>query len=183
MAVEAVFNKIASHIVEGIMVHDEMANAYDFLGLYGFAKCHDYHHLMETCAYRKIAHYYSTHYHKLLKIDTQVRQTIIPETWYKYSTMEVDVATKRNAVKDLMHKWVDWERATLKLYSEMRQELYNDGEVAAALELDCLICDVNDELVHAEKKLIKLETVNYDIGTIIGWQQPMYRKYKKSIKG
>jgi hypothetical protein len=52
----------------------------------------------------------------------------------------------------------------------MRQELYNLGEVAAASEIDCFIADVDDELVHAEKKLIKLETIGYDIGTIIGWQ-------------
>lgn len=183
MTIEEIFNKLASHMVEGIMVHDEMANAYDFLGLYGFSKCHDYHHLEETCAYRCLSHYYSIHYHKLLKVDTQVRQTIIPESWYKYTTMAVDTNTKRQAVKDMMNKWVAWERDTKKLYQEMRQELYNLGEVAAASEIDCFIADVDDELVHAEKKLIKLETIGYDIGTIIGWQQPMYKKYKKEMKG
>jgi len=30
--------------------------------------------------------------------------------------MDVDVNTKRNAVKDLMDKWVKWERDTKKLY-------------------------------------------------------------------
>ena len=179
MTIEEIFNKIASHMVEGIMIHDEMANAYDFLGLFGFAKLHDCQHLEETCAYRKLAHYYSTHYHKLLKIDTQVRQTIIPESWYKYTTMAVDVNTKRSAVKDMMGKWVKWEQDTKKLYQEMRQELCALGEVAAALEIDCFIKDVDDELVHAEKKFIKLETIGYDIGTIISWQQHMYKKYKK----
>lgn len=183
MAIDAVFNKVASHLVEGIMVHDEMANAYDFLGLYGFAKCHDYHHLMETCAYRAVSHYYSTHYHKLLTIDTQQRQTIIPETWRKYSTMDVDVATRRTAVKELMTKWVEWERETKKVFQEARQALYNEGEIAAALELDQLILDVDDELIHAEKKLIKLESIGYDITEIIDWQQPMYKKYKKAMKG
>ena len=83
----------------------------------------------------------------------------------------------------MMNKWVTWERDTKKLYQEMRQELYNLGEVAAASEIDCFIADVDDELVHAEKKLIKLETIGYDIGIIIGWQQPMYKKYKKEMKG
>ena len=183
MTTEEIFNKLASHMVEGIMIHDEMANAYDFLGLYGFAKCHDYHHFEETCNYRCLAHYYSIHYHKLLMIDTQSRQTLIPENWYKYSTMDVDTGTKRTAVKDLMKKWVEWERDTKKLYQQMKQELCNIGEVAAALKIDCFINDVDDELVHAEKKLIKLETIGYDINTIISWQQPMYKKYKKEIKG
>jgi len=52
----------------------------------------------------------------------------------------------------------------------MRQELITIGEVAAALELDKYILDVTDELKHAEKKLIKLETLGYDIGKIIDWQ-------------
>jgi len=63
----------------------------------------------------------------------------------------------------------------------MRQELSAIGEIAAALKLDCFICDVDKELIHAEKKLIKLETLGYDIGTIISWQEPMYNKYKKKI--
>jgi hypothetical protein len=69
MTVEEIFSKLASHMVEGIMIHDDMANAYDFLGLFGFAECHDYHHLEETKNYRCLSHYFSTHYHKLLKLE------------------------------------------------------------------------------------------------------------------
>ena len=178
MTVEEIFNKLASHITQGIMIHDDMANAYDFLGLCGFAKCHDYHHLEETKNYRCLSHYFSTHYHKLLKLEQLDQPKIIPETWHKYSTPDVDTNTKRNAVKDLMNKWVTWERDTKKLYQEMRQELCAIGEVAAALKVDCFICDVDEELVWAEKKWMKLETLGYDIGTILKWSSEMYKKYK-----
>lgn len=178
MTVEEIFSKLASHMVEGIMIHDDMANAYDFLGLCGFAKCHDYHHLEETKNYRCLSHYFSTHYHKLLKLEQLDQPKIIPETWHKYSTPDVDTNTKRNAVKDLMNKWVTWERDTKKLYQEMRQELCAIGEVAAALKIDCFICDVDEELVWAEKKWMKLETLGYDIGTILKWSSEMYKKYK-----
>jgi len=56
-------------MVEGIMYHDDMAKAYDFLGLSGFARCHDYHHICETKNYRKLSHYYATHFHKLIKLE------------------------------------------------------------------------------------------------------------------
>jgi hypothetical protein len=36
--------------------------------------------------------------------------------WHKYTTMDVDTNTKRNSIKDLMTKWVEWERSTKKLY-------------------------------------------------------------------
>ena len=179
MTVDEIFTKIASHMIEGMMIHDALTNAYDFLGLCGFAKCHEYHHLEETKGYTRLMHYYSTRYHKLLNIDKIPQPEIIPSTWYKYTTMDVDVNTKRQAVQTMMKKWVEWERDTKKLYQEMYHELYMINEIAAAEEIKYYISCVDEELEYAEKKLIKLETIEYNIGTIIGWQKPMYKKYKK----
>ena len=178
MTVEEIFNKLASHMVEGIMYHDEMAKAYDFLGLSGFAKCHDYHHICETQGYRKLSHYYATHYHKLIKLEQLNQPQIIPDNWYKYSTLEVDINTKRSAVKELMQRWVNQEKETKTLYQSMRQELCSIGEVAAALKLECFICDVDEELVWAEKKWLKLETTGYDIGVILSMSELLHKKYK-----
>lgn len=182
MTVEEVFNKIAAHMIEGIMYHDDMAKAYDFLGLYGFAKCHDYHHFEEEIGYRKLSHYYATHYFKLISLGEIPQPKIIPESWYKYTTMAVDSGTKRNAVKELMEKWVKWEKETKKLYEECFQELTNLREVAAASYIKKYLCDVDEELEHAQKKLIKLETIGYDIGTIISWQEPIKKKFEKALK-
>lgn len=179
MTVDEIFTKLASHMIEGIMLHDTLSNGYDFLGLYGFSKCHCYHHLEETKGYMCLMHYYSTHYHKLINIDKLPQPEIVPQTWYKYSTMDVDSNTKRQAVQSFVRKWVEWETATKKLYQEMYKELLDINEVATAEEIKCYICAVSDELKHAEKKLVKLETIEYNIGTIINWQQPMYKKYKK----
>lgn len=181
MTVEEIFTTLAKHMVEGMMYHDTFTKGYDFLGLYGFAKCHEYHHLEETKNYLDLLHYYSTRYHKLLVIKDIPEPQIIPETWYKYTTMDVDPGTKRTSVKTMMTKWVEWERETKKLYQDMYQELCKNAEVAAANKVKCYICAVDEELKHAEKKLIKLETIEYNVGTIINWQQPMYKKYKKMM--
>ena len=182
MTVDEIFTKLAAHMVEGMMIHDTLSKGYDFLGLYGFSKCHEYHRIEETKGYECLLHYYSTRYHKLLEIKNIPEPEIIPANWYKYTTMAVDVATKRQAVKTMTEKWVEWERNTKKLYQDMYKELFELGEIAAANKINCFICDVDEELKHAEKKLIKLETLGYDIGTIVNWQQPMYKKYKKKLK-
>jgi len=170
MTVEEIFTTIAKHMAEGIKFHHDMSKGYDFLGLYGFSKCHEYHYLAETKGYECLLHYYSCRYHKLLDVKDIPEPDIIPETWYKYTTMAVDVNTKRNSTKTMMEKWVNWERDTKKLYQDMYKELININEIAAA---DCILCyinDVDDELKHAEKKLFKLEALGYDISTIIHWQ-------------
>jgi hypothetical protein len=42
MTIEEIFNNISTHMIEGVLIHDAMAAAYDFLGLYGFARFHDH---------------------------------------------------------------------------------------------------------------------------------------------
>lgn len=182
MTVEEIFNKLASHMVEGIMYHDDFAKAYDFLGFYGLAKCHDYHHFTEEANYRELSHYYATHYFKLIQLDKIPQPEIIPQSWYNYTTHAVDVGTKRQAVKELMGKWVNWEKETKKLYEEMYLELTNLREIAAAMYIKKYLCDVDNELEYVEKKFIKFETLGYDISTLVGCQESMYEKSKSQLK-
>ena len=63
----------------------------------------------------------------------------------------------------------------------MRQELTTIGELAAATYLDDYICAVTKELCHAEKKLLKLDTLSYDVYYIIEMQDKLAKKYKKKL--
>ena len=181
MTVEEIFTRVISHMYEGVKYHEEMAKAYDFLGLWGFAKCHISHSCEENQGMKQLMHYYATHYFRMLKVEETETAKIIPESWFKYSTQAIDAGTKRNSVKELMGKWVDWEKSTKKFYQEMRQELTAIGELAAAMEIDCYICDVSKELCHAEKKLLKLESLGYDMQDIMEMEDKLARKYKKKL--
>lgn len=181
MTIEEIFNKLASHMVEGVMYHDDFAKAFDFLGLRGYAMCQNYHYMEESNNYRYLNHFYAKHYYKLIVLEKLDQPKIIPDTWAKYTTKAVDTNTKRNAIKDLFTKWINWEESTKKLYQEMRQEAQNLGEINAALYIDKLILEVSKELRHAERRLIELESINYDIVQITDWQEDLYHKYKKKI--
>lgn len=181
MTVEEIFNKLAQHMCEGVMYHDEMQRAYDFLGLWGFSKCHLYHLFGEKKGLKCFSHYYAKHYFKLLQIENPTSPKLIPETWYKYRTQDVDSNTKKSTVKDLMNKWVAWEQITKTLYEEMYQELIAIKEVAAATYLQKYIYDVNEELCHAQKELLKLETLNYELSSIISESDKLEKKYTKKL--
>jgi prolyl oligopeptidase PreP (S9A serine peptidase family) len=106
---------------------------------------------------------------------------LIPDIWIKYDTFSVDSGTRKSAVKDFMTKWVKWERETKQFYTSMRQELVNIGELAAADQLEKYLKDVSDELEQAEKYLIELEAIGYDMVTIIDHQFSLHKKYKKKL--
>lgn len=181
MTIEEIFNKLASHMKEGLQQHEEMGKAYNFLNLHGYAKCQFSHQLEELKSYQHLIYYYSIHYHKLLQLEEITKPNIITDNWYKYTEMAVDANTRKNAIKDLMNKWVAWERATKQFYEDMQRALYDIKETAAALYINNLILDVTKELCHAEKKLIKLESINYDMTKIIEWSESMEEKYNKKL--
>ena len=181
MTVDEIFVKIFEHMLVGVQFHDDMVQAYQYLNLDGLSYLHAYHAHEEKDNYLYLSHYYILHYFKILPIENLSKYKIIPDSWYKYSTCIVDNNTKRNAIKELMEEWIKWEKETKTLYQKMRCELAELNEIAAALHIDQYILDVDNELKDAQKKLMRLETINYDLVEITNWQEHLYKKYKKKL--
>ena len=182
MTVEEIFSNLSAHMIKGLMIHDQMANYYDFLGLHGFKRCHEYHYHKESTAYRELCGYYINHYSKLVPEKRIEDPNIIPDSWYKYSRQDVDINTKRNAVKEGIEKWVAWERETKKLYQDSYIELLDANEIDAAAFIEKMICDVSRELKHSERKHIYYMSANFDMSVILPEQKCMHDKYKKKLR-
>lgn len=182
MTVNEIFTTLASHMENGIKMHDDFVKAFNFLGLKGYKKCHHYHFLEETQNYYYLCHYYMDHYHQMLENQQSTDVKVIPQSWYKYTQFEVDTGTKRNAIRDIMKQWVDWERSTKELLQTLYKELDELNEFAAAKKIEYFLCDVDEELKGAEKEWLMLETIGYDIISITERQDSLYNKYKKKIK-
>lgn len=181
MTVDEIFKKVSSHFVKGMMIHDKMADYYDFLSLRGYKRCHEYHFKHESCNYRKLHRYYLNHYHRLIEEEDVTPPDIIPNSWYRYTRKEVDVSTKRSAVKTGMEKWVSWEKETKDLLQMACRELAENGEEATVIFMGKLLSDVDCELKWAERKVLDLEAVEYNLGFIIGEQTKLHDKYKRMM--
>lgn len=182
MTVEEIYSTIAQHMIKGIMMHEQLANYYDFLGLQGYKRCHEYHYLKETCNYRGLCRYFINHHNKFIQYLAIDDPKIIPDSWKKYTRQDVDNGTKRTAVKNALMNWQKWETNTKKLYEEMYKELININEVASALKIKELICDVDCELKKVERYLLNHKSTDFDLAIIIGNQKSEHRKYRKKME-
>ena len=182
MTVEEIFSLLAEHMVEGLMTHAQLADYYNFLGLKGYQKCHEYHYFCENANFRKITDYYLKHYNKLVPERPFQNPNIISEDWYQYKRSQVDSSVRKSAIEFGMKKWVAWEKQTKKDYQDYYKELMNLGEIAAAHELEKYIIDVDKELAFAEQKLLCSKAIDYDISDIMMEQEEKYQKYKKKLK-
>ena len=182
MTCEEIFSEMSAHMVKGMMFHEQMSNYYDFLGLKGYRDCHEYHFLQESCMYRKLCRYYVNHYNKLIPEMEFDQVSEIPESWYSHTRQDVDIATKRNAIKSGLTKWVEWETETKELYSNMYKELLENGSVATAEFIADFVKDVDQELKKATEYWLNKEAMNYDMGVIVAEQTDKKEKYKSKLR-
>ena len=182
MNIEEIYSKINEHMINGLMLHDQLANYYDFLGLEGYKRCHEYHYLEENIAYRSLNRYFINHHNMLIPEAKFTNINIIPESWYEHKREDVDIATKKNAVRSGLVKWVDWETKTKKMYEQMYQEAMNIGEVASAYKIKCLVKDADRELKMAERYLLNKESIGYDMTAIVEEQHKKHDKYKRKME-
>lgn len=182
MKVHDVFARIATHQVEGMMLHDQMADAFAFLGLMGFKRMHEYHFADESKNMRMTHKYFINHYNMLLEGGHPVDPQALPHSWMGYTRQQVTHETKRKAVRDLLTRWVEWEKETKEMYEHAYAELISDGQAAAAMRVKTLMIDVDEELEHAEKLHLRLESIMYDMPTIDQMQDGLCAKYTMKIK-
>ena len=64
----------------------------------------------------------------------------------------------------------------------MYKELVDIGEISAAEKIACYICDVDCELKYAERKHLDLESINYDLPTIVIEQHDLHEKYRQKLE-
>lgn len=182
MTVDEIFASLSAHAIEGLMFHDQMARYYDFLGLRGYKRCHEYHYAEESVGYRKLNRYFTNHYGRLIPKQRSEDPNKIPENWYRFKREDVDPNTKRNAVQSGIESWVTWERDTKTLYEKACKDLFDMGEVAASKKVGKMVKAVDKELKCAERKWIALVSVGYDMISVMACQDDIHDKYKEKLE-
>lgn len=166
MKASEVFGRISTHMIEGMMLHDQMTDAFNFLTLPNFRKLQERRYYEESQSMRDLHVYFISHYNMLMDEGRPEDPHAIPRNWMGYSRQQVTMETKRKAIRDLIEHWVKWETETKHCYEKACMELMECGEVAAAEYVKKLVMDVNEELAYAQMLHIRLEGIGYDMPTI-----------------
>ena len=182
MTVSEIFTQLSIHMIEGLMIHAQLSDYYNFLGLKGYSECHNYHFYSESKNYRRASDYYLTHYNKLVPEGQVPDPQAIPANWFNYMRQSVDYDTRKSAMQSGFDRWIIWESDTKNLYEELYKNLIELGEIASAEFVKELIVDVSEELKDAQQFALENFAVNYDISLIMDKQDKLYKKYKKENK-
>lgn len=182
MTVDESFGAISDRMIGGIMLHMQLFNYFNFLGLKGYAECQKYRYYDENKHYVDLCNYYVNHHNKLIAEKEIENRSIIPKDWHMFTRFDVDPNIRRSAIKTGTEQWVKWERETKLMLEQHYQNLMNLNEIAMAEKIGEVIKHVEQELAVAEKKLIFLKAVDYNISDIMNEQEEVYQCYQKKVK-
>ena len=177
-----IFAKISDRQVKALMFHTQMADYFDFLGLNGLKRVHEYQYLEESTEMRGVHRYVLNHLNKLVPESKIESFSVIPSGWYAYKRNEVDTNTRKQAVKEAMQKYYEWEEETLYIYEQAFKEMADLGKIAYTNKIMDLITKVDCELKKVCRCLLKYKAVDYDMTFIMQEQPELHEKYKEKTK-
>ena len=177
-----VFSVINTRQITALMFHDEMADLFDFLGLRGFKRMHEYQYLSESAEHRTLKRYYLNHHGMLLPDEEVEPVDVVPDDWYQYTRMDVTPAVRKQAVQKAMEQYKEWECGTKALYEKCAAYLMAWQKIADFNKVNELVKDVDMELKYLERLCIELKAVEYDCAYIEMLQDKYHEKYKEKSK-
>lgn len=174
-----IYSHINSHMITALMLHDQMADLYDFLNLHGFKRMHEYQHLSESITRRKLKRYVLNHHNKLIKDANIENPKVIPIEWYDYTRFDVTPQVRQQSLKKSFLRYKDWESQTKILYNSTSKMLFDNGHISDYQYISGILKDVDDELKYLERLMLKLESCEYDIDYVLVIQDELHEMYKE----
>ena len=180
-SVESIFSEINARMIAALMLHDQMADYFDFLGMKGYKRLHEYQYFSESMERKKLNQYYINHHNKLIPDIYSGQVAVIPENWITANRISVGKSTKQKGIEEGFHQYHEWESETKSLYEHYASKLREMGAVADAIMVEKLVEDVDQELKKLERIVVDLISSGYDMVYITESQQGLHDKYKKKL--
>lgn len=183
MTVNEIFSTLSTHMIQGMMVHEQLMNSYRFLSLPGYAKCHEYHYLEETIGHIRLLEFATNRYDFLISPGKPNDPDIIPEHWYYNERRQgIPIEQKVEAIAASFDEWIRWESETLQLYKDSYTYLLSANEIDVAEFVKDYIVDVSSELIFAKNEQLAKESMNYDMTSIVEEQEAYEKRYAKKLR-
>lgn len=167
MTAQDLWSKISDHQLEGVMLHFQLADLFNFLSLPNLSAHQEEHYQIENKALRETHCYASKHHGVLLRESRQEAPELIPATWYKHTKADVDKSTRKSHLMNAYEHWYKWEVETLKFYSRMYKEAMDACLVADACQVKTLLQKVSRELSELECSYTKLKLCDFDMSMVL----------------
>lgn len=181
MPADDILAGLKARSLEGVMFHGRMREYFLYLGLRGYAAMHSFHETEERLGAEKLTDYFMAQNGSLIPDKALTAPDVIPAQWYRMRRQDTDAQWRRRAIRDGMTAWRDWEKSTAVSLKDMIFRLSSENEYGCCRLAERKLSDVESEIAGAEDMIFDLESIEYNLPTIIGRQPDIEKKYLTKI--
>nr|DAF03547.1 MAG TPA: hypothetical protein [Caudoviricetes sp.] len=181
MPADDILAGLKARSLEGVMFHGRMREYFLYLGLRGYAAMHSFHETEERLGAEKLTDYFMAQNGSLIPEKSVAAPDVIPAQWYRMRRQDTDAQWRHRAVRDGMTAWRDWEKSTAVSLKDMIFRLSSENEYGCCRLAEQKLSDVESEISGAEDMIFDLESIEYNLPTIIGRQPSLAECYHSKI--
>ena len=172
---------VAVRLVEGMMLHNDLADVFDYLGLRGYKRMQEYYGAWDAITLRKIHRYSVNHEGRILPDDKPVYDPLAAAL-AGHDRSEASVQERIMYTRRAVEKWVAWQEETLSKMEAAAGALRAYGHIAAACMVEKLVCYTSKELKCAKRLHMELMAVDFDPAYAMQCQGCIHDEYRRKAR-
>lgn len=176
-----ILNEISTNMNIAVQLHKELADAFWFISMEGYAMLHEKQNIEEGIAARRLRRYITSTYHIAPTEVLPSGESSIAALTKGLSRKKLDTNTICDICEKCWNKHMDWEERSLRLYQDIAVRLFNDGEISAFNYVGGIIADTKAEIAYVTNKVIELNGHDFDMAQITAEQPDYYERYSHLI--
>lgn len=179
----ALLQEINNNYHMALAVHRELADAFWFIYMPGYAMQHEYQYLDESMTQRKLKRYITSTYHTFAPDKLPAKANISEPLLGGKNRKALKIDDTYKTIRELFDIYQRWEESALQKYQQIAAELLSSGEVSTFNFVgEEILKPVKKELVYVTDKCIELAAHDWDMPTIVAEQSEYMERYEFLIR-
>lgn len=176
------YGELEAHMVDGLMFHGEMSDYFNFIGLHGFKRIHEYQFYEENRNRRLLCRKVLDIYNKLIPHVHVTYMKYMPDEWQNYTRLDVDDSVLPKYTKHGWDMYREWEEKTKVLYENIATVFFEKHMIIDYNIVSNMLEDVQKELKKIYRTCEELNIVGYDPIHVTEMQSKIHEEYKTKLK-
>lgn len=176
------YAEVVKRMNTALLFHSSLSDYFNFLGLHGFKRIHEYQYFCESIEKRKLQRKVLDVHNKIVPMVGHEKPEVIPVDWYKHTRMDIDDNVIAKYVRQAMKTYKEWEEESKCIYECIACIFLNRGELIDYEIMMCYAEDVQEELKKIYRLCEELNGVGYDTLYIMEIQKCIHNEYKCKMK-
>lgn len=182
MSVVDIMQAVIKRKLTGVMFHDDLQTAFDYLNLHGFKREQEYRTMAEFAEFKSLCRYIINRY-EVMPCKHADRVEVNPSNIQDATSRSgISSVQKKQSIKWMYETWAEWEAETIEQLENFVTRLVVMEYNADAAKLKQLLLGTTQEYKYLNRQILEYNDVEWSLHHIYSGQEEIHEHFKEKMK-